>query len=60
MIFILSKNAYGHKRLVFANLSLISVYSQACDSQIFPTYNDKRHKHAQLYKNYTEDYGHLK
>uniref|UniRef100_A0A915HK09 Uncharacterized protein n=1 Tax=Romanomermis culicivorax TaxID=13658 RepID=A0A915HK09_ROMCU len=27
---------------------------------IFPTYNDKRHKHAELYKNYTEHHGYLK
>uniref|UniRef100_A0A915IDQ7 Uncharacterized protein n=1 Tax=Romanomermis culicivorax TaxID=13658 RepID=A0A915IDQ7_ROMCU len=26
----------------------------------FPTYNDERLKHGELYKNYTEDYGYSK
>uniref|UniRef100_A0A915JZT3 Uncharacterized protein n=1 Tax=Romanomermis culicivorax TaxID=13658 RepID=A0A915JZT3_ROMCU len=34
----------------------VSSDSQVRDSQMFPTYNDERLKHAELYKNYTEDY----
>uniref|UniRef100_A0A915KBA1 Uncharacterized protein n=1 Tax=Romanomermis culicivorax TaxID=13658 RepID=A0A915KBA1_ROMCU len=32
-----------------------------CDQCLdFPTYNDERLKHVELYKNYTGDYGYLK